>query len=155
MSSTVKGYQFGLEINTGTLLAPVYAPICLMSFDVSFNEVVEEWATICDAGYSRSEVVGMAPEISVAFKNATEDTDISAEGIKFLYSKQWGIEERNDVGFKLLDAGSGNTIEFIATLSEISYSIEAQAIQEVSATLKFKGMPTIIPPTPLVLKTSK
>lgn len=149
MAKTVKGYEFALEINTASTGQAVYKKICLSSFDMNFNEVLVEWATICDKGFSQSEVVGMKPELGCTFTNLKEE----AEGIQFLYGKQWSIEERNDVEFRFTEPALNKHIKFVATLTGMTYSMEAQGIQEVSCTLSFKGEPTIEEITQLASKT--
>ena len=130
---TGNGYQVLTDVDQyqdTPIGTPDFVDICPISVDVSTNETVDTFSTLCSSESITSNVVTeLDLTWSITYKYDTTNTSHSA-----ILSKEFTTDRTYP--FQIIDNVKGETIDFNGNISALSYTRENATVLEVSFDLK-------------------
>lgn len=131
MDSNVNNYLLYIDISETE--TPDYEQICINSVDFNANETLDTWFDLC---YDKANNVRVALDLAWSITFKLDKTDPVAQ---FILGKEFstGTDSTANVRIvNLLKGSSGKQIDFVATFSDINYTVETPTVLEINFTLK-------------------
>ena len=136
---------YGIEASILTSASPTetYSPLCAGIDNVAeaLNEVVQQYFFLCDDGFARNHVTGMAPSFTLTGRRVMGDA-----AQDYIFSKKYGLGSDRESSFKLTYA-SGETTTTVTcpcTICNIQeFSGATTDDSAISFEIRFDGKPEV------------
>lgn len=139
MQATTGNYKLYFDISATE--TPDFEQYCPMNVGFDQGETLETWFDLCSA-FANNVKVGLDPTWSVTAK-----FDKSDPVAQFILAKEFAIGTDATASAKivnLLKGTTGKEINFTATFSGISYTMETETVLEVAFDLKIYKNSTFV-----------
>lgn len=139
--------SIGTSYTAGASAAPgtwTYATLCagIENLAEALNEVVNQYQFMCDGGFARNHVTGMAPAVTITGRRVMTD-----DAQNYIFSKKWGLDVDRQSSFKLAyvdGEGATVTITVDCTICNIQeWSGNTTDDSAISFEIRFDGKPTV------------
>lgn len=128
------GYTFSIDPTDAT----TYVEVDVNSVGESMNETVDTFYRLSQEGFPDNVVTAVDPEFALVFKFDSADATLKA-----IVEKRLKVKDDRNVGYEIVDNGTGNTITGSGVLTSIGTTREVGTVVEVPVTMKLRGKPTI------------
>lgn len=136
MDTNVNNFLLYIETTTS-----VYSQICPLNIDYDQGENLDTWNDLCSS-ISNNVKTSIDPTWSVSFKFDKDDT-----AAKFIIAKEYSVGDSATAKMRLVNLLKGTTgkqIDFTATLSNISYSVNPDEVLQIDFDIKIYDGSTFV-----------
>lgn len=139
MESSVNKFKLFFDISENE--TPDYEELCPLNLDYDQGETLDTWNDLCSA-IANNVKTAIDPTWSTGFK--FKKTDPVAQ---FIIAKEYAVGAEATAGVRLvnlLKGTSGKQLDFIATLSGISYSAVTEEVLQIDFDIKVYDNSTFV-----------
>ena len=136
MESSAK--QFELYFDISTTSTPDFKQLCALTVDFDQGETLDTFYTLCSE-LANNVKVAIDPTWSTSFK--FEKSDPLAQ---FLLSKQYEVGAGSTVGVRIINKFIDEQLDFVCTISGVSYTVETPTVFEISFDIKIYDASTFV-----------
>lgn len=141
MSTLFTIYGIEASILTASEPSETYSPLCdgIDNVAEALNEVVQQYFFLCDKGFARNHVTGMAPAFTLTGRRVLGDA-----AQDYIFSKKYGLGSDRQTTFKLTYTTGENptTVTCPCTICNIQeFSGASTDDSAISFEIRFDGRP--------------
>ena len=141
MSTIFTIYGIEASILTESDPSETYSPLCdgIDNVAEALNEVVQQYFFLCDKGFARNHVTGMAPAFTLTGRRVWGDA-----AQDYIFSKKYGLGSERQTTFKLTytTGAKATTVTCPCTICNIQeFSGASTDDSAISFEIRFDGKP--------------
>lgn len=139
--------MYGIEASIETSGAPdgdTFSPLCdgIDNVTEALNEIVQQYFFLCDDGFARNHVTGMAPTFTLTGRRIVGDA-----AQDYIFKNKYNLGDKRQTKFKLMyssGASKTTTIECPCTICNIQeFSGATTDDSAISFEIRFDGKPSV------------
>ena len=128
METNVNNFEVLIDISS--TLTHDYEKLCVLNVDYDQGETLDTWNDLCNA-ISNSVKTVLDPTWSMSFK-----FDKTSPVAQFIIGKEYAVGAEATAPIRIVNKLKNKQIDFIATLSGITYSATAEEVLQIDFDLK-------------------
>ena len=128
METNVNNFEVLIDISSTS--TPDYEKLCVLNVDYDQGETLDTWNDLCNA-ISNSVKTVLDPTWSMSFK-----FDKTSPVAQFIIGKEYAVGAEATAPVRIVNKLKNKQIDFIATLSGITYSATSEEVLQIDFDLK-------------------